>query len=284
MSQLPPAGGALRKGRRQGDRPTLEIQFCHRGHDRQRHGYFDAAGYQRCRLCTEAYERRRQIQAAELRRKLEEAIDPEGSFSKKERPRGLCSVADCPNLEEFSRGRRLNGLCYGHRYRLKRGLPISEPLSETLGHKLSPWQMLHDAALEVAAADDDAEYKLACGRLKTAAKRFMRATEGDTMGNRSAKAEKGEKWAKNRNTLGAQQLSAIRNPPSRPRKNINDSRAAKGNEGRPDRKPEREAARLAEQARSRVLVSGSNTVRRARPFELPGPAGEVDVRPTGDQP
>ncbi len=74
---------------------------------------------------------------------------------------GYCTVPGCSNEEEAG------GLCFGHRYRKKHGLPMSPPLRE----RTTPWGRVQEAVLAIADADseNDADYHASKARLRAAA-------------------------------------------------------------------------------------------------------------------
>lgn len=73
--------------------------------------------------------------------------------------RAKCLIDGCDRLEELANGRSAGGLCAGHRYRKKRGLPLEPPLHEGLARRRGPKEALLEAALRLADVDgDDAEF------------------------------------------------------------------------------------------------------------------------------
>lgn len=95
------------------------------------------------------------------------------------RLREKCLVEGCTRFEELAGGRSAGGLCSGHRYRKKHGLPLEGLLDDAkapgpggVGRKMSQRQMLSEAALAVADAKDDAEFDRALDRLRKRAERY----------------------------------------------------------------------------------------------------------------
>jgi hypothetical protein len=74
-----------------------------------------------------------------------------------------CSVLDCDKPAER------NGLCAGHRKRAQRGSTVAGQLADV---NRSPREVLLDACLRYADADDDIEYKRASDTLLKAAESF----------------------------------------------------------------------------------------------------------------
>lgn len=79
-----------------------------------------------------------------------------------------CLVDGCDREEELVRGRSAGGLCAGHRYRKRRGLPLEVLLDASKAHRLSHWQMLHEAALGLSEAAESVDngYQRAVDRLR----------------------------------------------------------------------------------------------------------------------
>lgn len=75
--------------------------------------------------------------------------------------RQKCLIDGCPHLEELVKERCAGGLCSGHRYRKKKGLPLEGPLHEGLGRRLSPRQALLEAALGLVDAPDTGDATVA---------------------------------------------------------------------------------------------------------------------------
>ncbi len=69
-----------------------------------------------------------------------------------------CSVAGCERPEEAA------GLCFGHRYRAKHGLPLSPPLKE----RLPPFERVIEAMKAFFDAEEDDDYRRAKARLRAA--------------------------------------------------------------------------------------------------------------------
>ncbi len=88
-----------------------------------------------------------------------------------ERQRQKCLIDGCDRMEELVHGRPAGGLCAGHRHRKKRGLDLTRPLDPSKSHRLSHWQMLHEAAVVLALAEEEA-YQRALDRLRKAAVRY----------------------------------------------------------------------------------------------------------------
>lgn len=80
-----------------------------------------------------------------------------------------CLVDGCDHPEELVRGRSAGGLCFGHRWRKKRGLPIEVPLRRRYRSRRGP---LEAAALALADATEDREYQRGLDRLRKAAVRY----------------------------------------------------------------------------------------------------------------
>lgn len=83
-----------------------------------------------------------------------------------------CLVDGCDRLEELVRGRSAGGLCAGHRYRKRRGLPLESPLDANKAHRLTPWQQVLEASLAHAGADGPLAYRRAIDRLRKAVLRY----------------------------------------------------------------------------------------------------------------
>lgn len=61
-----------------------------------------------------------------------------------------CLVEGCERREEMKAGRPSGGgLCAGHRYRKKKGIPLDTPLHDGLARRLSPRRALLEAALAI---------------------------------------------------------------------------------------------------------------------------------------
>lgn len=88
-------------------------------------------------------------------------------------PRERCLVDGCDRLEEMAGGRPAGGLCAGHRYRKKRGLPLEAPLHAGLARRQTPREALVAAALELgdvpAESSGDAVFRRVVERLTYAA-------------------------------------------------------------------------------------------------------------------
>jgi len=95
------------------------------------------------------------------------------------RPREKCLVDGCDRLEELVSGRSAGGLCAGHRYRKRHGLPLEPPLHEGLARRRSPRAALIDAAMSLGDVDTDADFdtafRRAVDRLTHAAMRYREA-------------------------------------------------------------------------------------------------------------
>lgn len=93
--------------------------------------------------------------------------------------RERCLVEGCDRLEEMVGGRPAGGLCAGHRYRKKRGLPLEPPLHEGLARRQKPGEALVAAALELMEAPTDGKgdetWRRVVERLKYAALVYARA-------------------------------------------------------------------------------------------------------------
>lgn len=77
-----------------------------------------------------------------------------------------CAIGDC--LRQASHG----PLCRMHARRRDRDRPMSAPARESYS---SPWERLHAAALALADAGPDEEYRAAARRLRDAAAAYARA-------------------------------------------------------------------------------------------------------------
>lgn len=83
-----------------------------------------------------------------------------------------CLVEGCMRTEELANGRSAGGLCAGHRWRKKRGLPLdATPISDSLARRLTPRQMLEEAAVGLAEAEGP-DIDGALRRLRYAAVRY----------------------------------------------------------------------------------------------------------------
>lgn len=96
--------------------------------------------------------------------------------------RERCLVDGCTRFEELKDGRPSGGgLCSGHRYRKKHGLPLGPPLHEGLARRRSPRRALLDAALAIGevdvSSDGDAQFRRALDRLTHAAKVYRQAVQ-----------------------------------------------------------------------------------------------------------
>lgn len=99
------------------------------------------------------------------------------------RRREKCLVDGCDRLEEMKAGRPAGGgLCAGHRYRKKHGLPLEPPLHEGLARRRSPRRALLEAALALGDtstdSDDDSAFRRALDRLTHAAWRYWDRRRG----------------------------------------------------------------------------------------------------------
>lgn len=93
--------------------------------------------------------------------------------------REKCLIEGCALWAELSRGRPIDGLCAGHRYRKRKGLPLETPLHRGLGRRQSPRIALLEAALSLgevdSAVDSDLDFRRALDRLTHAAVQYARA-------------------------------------------------------------------------------------------------------------
>lgn len=95
------------------------------------------------------------------------------------RLREKCLVDGCDRQEELVSGRSAGGLCAGHRYRKRHGLPLDPPLHAGLARRLSPRRLLIEAAMALGevdtAGDQDEAFYRAVRRVTNAALRYARA-------------------------------------------------------------------------------------------------------------
>ena len=68
-----------------------------------------------------------------------------------------CVVDGCSRDEELVRGRPAGGMCAGHRYRKRKGLPLEPPIHEGLARNMPPRRALIEAGLALADVPTDGD-------------------------------------------------------------------------------------------------------------------------------
>ncbi len=84
-----------------------------------------------------------------------------------------CKVMGCEREAKHA------GMCFAHYRRKLRGRPLNTPLKL---RKINAWELLHEAAIRYANAEDDREYELAYYALRRAALKYAHAPTYDGKG------------------------------------------------------------------------------------------------------
>lgn len=88
--------------------------------------------------------------------------------------RAKCLVDGCDRPEELANGRSAGGLCAGHRYRKKHGLPFEPPLHEGLARRRSPKASLLEAALRLADVEGNDDFDRAWRNFQFHVRKYRR--------------------------------------------------------------------------------------------------------------